>query len=313
MVNIGVMLIKPLGDHTCSLMEGVGEGGRGGGGGPLLQPPCWDVICLINTWAIPLWKLLFGVPYLPRCFYFLVHYLYMFGEAAPTFMNGSAMHPHDSQTETNKRSFYKQDKPNNEMFAENNFHKAHKGKKGEHPCKCKTCGKSFNRLTNLNTHMTIHNGERPHKCTTCGKCFNRSSTLKRHMTIHNGERLYKCTSCGKSCNQSSNLKKHMRIHNGERPYKCTICGKSFNQSSNLKTHVTIHNGERPYKCTSCAKSFTQSSHLKSHMRIHNDEHLYKCTNSGESFINLSSFKMHMRNHSGDKTRRALGRAHTSAT
>uniref|UniRef100_UPI00358EBF5A zinc finger protein 723-like n=1 Tax=Myxine glutinosa TaxID=7769 RepID=UPI00358EBF5A len=188
-------------------------------------------------------------------------------ETAPSFMNGLQ----DSPNEINKRTFYKEEKPNEEIFAENNFHNAHNGKKGEHPYKCTNCGKCFNWSSSLKAHMRIHNGERPYKCTICGKSFIHPSHLKKHMRIHNGERPYECTICGKCCSQSYNLKRHMRIHNGERPYKCTSCGKSFNQSSSLRTHMGNRNVERPYKCTICGKSFHRSSFLKRHIRIHNVE------------------------------------------
>uniref|UniRef100_UPI00358F5C39 zinc finger protein 239-like n=1 Tax=Myxine glutinosa TaxID=7769 RepID=UPI00358F5C39 len=221
-------------------------------------------------------------------------------ETAPSFMNSADKHPQDSLNETNKRTFYKQEKLNEEMFAENNFHEAHNGKKGEHPCKCTSCGKYFNRSSTLKAHMRIHNGERPYKCTSCGNSFNRPFSLKTHMRIHNGERPHKCTICGKSFRRSSHLKTHMRIHNGERPYECTICGKCCSQSYNLKIHMRIHNGERPYKCTSCGKAFNQSSSLRTHIGNHNVERPYKCTICGKSFNRSSFLKRHIKIHNGER-------------
>uniref|UniRef100_A0A8C4X1I9 C2H2-type domain-containing protein n=2 Tax=Eptatretus burgeri TaxID=7764 RepID=A0A8C4X1I9_EPTBU len=221
-------------------------------------------------------------------------------DTAPTFMNGADTCLQDSPTETNKRTFYKQDKLNEERLTENNFAKTHKAKKVEHPYECKTCGKSFIWPYILEIHRRIHNGERPYKCTTCGKSLNRSSNLKTHMLIHNGERPYKCPVCGKYFIQSSHLQSHLRIHNGECPYKCTVCGKSFIQSSHLQSHLRIHNGARPYKCTVCGKSFKHSSTLKTHMRIHNGERPYDCTNCGKSFNRSSNLKAHMRAHNGER-------------
>uniref|UniRef100_UPI00358F33D6 zinc finger protein 813-like n=1 Tax=Myxine glutinosa TaxID=7769 RepID=UPI00358F33D6 len=222
-------------------------------------------------------------------------------ETAHTFMNSVDVGAQDPRTETNKRTFYKHNKRNNELFARNNFHQAHKGEKDELPYKCISCGKSFNHSSNLKRHMIIHNDERSHKCTSCGKSFNQSSNLKSHMIIHNDERSHKCTSCGKSFNQASNLKQHMRIHNGERPYKCISCGKSFNRSSHLKQHMMIHNGERPYKCISCGKSFNLSYTLKRHMMIHNGERSHKCTSCGKSFNRSSNLKQHMIIHNGERS------------
>uniref|UniRef100_UPI00358ED759 zinc finger protein 626-like n=1 Tax=Myxine glutinosa TaxID=7769 RepID=UPI00358ED759 len=221
-------------------------------------------------------------------------------ETAPTFLNCTDTCPQDSPSETNERTFYKQDKPNEEMFAQNNFHKTLKRKKGEHQYKCTNCGKSFSYSNVLKRHMRNHNGERPFKCTNCGKSFKQSSQLKKHMTIHNEERPFKCTICGKYFNWSSSFKKHMMIHNGECPHTCTTCRKSFNCSSTLKNHMRIHNEERPYACTACRKSFKQSSSLKRHMRIHNGERPYKCTSCGKSFKQSSSLKRHMIIHNEER-------------
>uniref|UniRef100_UPI00358E3C06 zinc finger protein 85-like isoform X2 n=1 Tax=Myxine glutinosa TaxID=7769 RepID=UPI00358E3C06 len=220
-------------------------------------------------------------------------------ETAPTFMSCADTCPQDSPSEINQRTFYKQDKPNEEMFAQNTFHKILKGKKGEHQYKCRNCGKSFSHSSVLQRHMTVHIGERPFKCINCGNDFKQSSHLTRHMIIHNGERPYQCTNCGKSFKQSSHLTRHMIIHNGVRPYKCTTCRKSFNHSSHLKSHMIIHNGGRPYKCTSCGKSFCLSFSLKTHMTIHNGDRPYVCTTCVKSFNQSSNFKSHVGIHNGE--------------
>ncbi|XP_004419642.1 PREDICTED: zinc finger protein 445 [Ceratotherium simum simum] len=58
-------------------------------------------------------------------------------------------------------------------------------------------------------------GKKCHKCNTCGKIFNKSSQLINHERFHTRERPFKCRECGKTFRWSSNLARHMKKHMGD--------------------------------------------------------------------------------------------------
>uniref|UniRef100_A0A667HNL6 Zinc finger protein 445 n=1 Tax=Lynx canadensis TaxID=61383 RepID=A0A667HNL6_LYNCA len=65
------------------------------------------------------------------------------------------------------------------------------------------------RLTRL---QNIPIGKKCHKCSTCGKTFNKSSQLISHKRFHTRERPFKCRECGNTFRWSSNLARHMKNH-----------------------------------------------------------------------------------------------------
>ncbi|KAF3826966.1 hypothetical protein GH733_002452 [Mirounga leonina] len=65
------------------------------------------------------------------------------------------------------------------------------------------------RITGL---QNIPIGKKCHKCSTCGKTFNKSSQLISHKRFHTRERPFKCRECGKTFRWSSNLARHMKNH-----------------------------------------------------------------------------------------------------
>lgn len=157
---------------------------------------------------------------------------------------------------------------------------------------CSVCNKTFNRTSNLYTHMRTHSANKPHACEFCGKRFHQKADLRIHRYIHTGEKPHKCTKCGRGFKQLTHLKYHMRTHSDVRMYKCPYCEKGFNQKSNLQAHIFGHTGQRPHKCETCGKGFTLASTLNTHKRTHLPNKPFKCEYCDRAFYQKNALKMH---------------------
>ncbi|KAI1898796.1 hypothetical protein AGOR_G00076050 [Albula goreensis] len=105
-------------------------------------------------------------------------------------------------------------------------------------------GQQHNPKPNRNPKRQIFPpGRSPYHCTQCGRDFNRMENLKTHLRIHTGERPYACSVCGVRFRHSGALTRHFRIHTGEKPYACSQCGKTFRNCGGLRFHQRSHSRE----------------------------------------------------------------------
>uniref|UniRef100_A0A670Z793 C2H2-type domain-containing protein n=1 Tax=Pseudonaja textilis TaxID=8673 RepID=A0A670Z793_PSETE len=151
-----------------------------------------------------------------------------------------------------------------------------------------------------------------HPCAECGDTFNSVSSLIKHQSIHAGEKLDQSSHCEENFPWNSALQESPKACKEKEPdfllqklpskcgttYPCLQCGKIFPKSKLLQKHKRIHLKEKRYTCTECGKHFTQSASLKRHWFTHQKEKMFHCSHCEKSFVFKDSLTRHEKSHSG---------------
>ena len=146
---------------------------------------------------------------------------------------------------------------------------------------CPVCGKFFEKLWNLNTHIKIdHGGQKFHKCEKCGEQYLELSELNKHIKWVHFEDGYKFFEKYWDSNSQIEI-----VHGGQKYWKCETCNEKFGHLQILKTHVkTVHEGR---------KNLGHSSDLKRHVtKFHKKDH--ECKFCGMDFNWLCDLKKHIK-------------------
>ncbi|XP_034401023.1 zinc finger protein 564-like isoform X3 [Cyclopterus lumpus] len=78
----------------------------------------------------------------------------------------------------------------------------------------------------------------PHCCKACGKTFDYMYTLRTHVLTHAGDTIHICGICGKHLESMESFVQHIQSHTTRN--KCGICGKQFSNNFRLKRHRRFH-------------------------------------------------------------------------
>lgn len=93
---------------------------------------------------------------------------------------------------------------------------------------------------NNNIIILNNNGVRLYKCNLCGKIYNSIGNLKSHLNKKNKcNQIHKCHKCSREFHTYENYNKHLRkkINCENQLFECTKCKKTFTTNRNLLKHI----------------------------------------------------------------------------
>lgn len=139
---------------------------------------------------------------------------------------------------------------------------------------CQHCGRTFQNLGSLRTHIeSIHTHFSERKkfcCETCGKVFFTKYALQSHTLTHMAPEdwPFQCKVCDKKFVNKYKWSDHEKAHLNGPQNVCNYCGKSFHTKIYLADHINLHTGNKPYDCKVCQKRFSDRGNLRSHLKNH---------------------------------------------
>ncbi|KAL4218022.1 Zinc finger protein 40 [Mactra antiquata] len=80
---------------------------------------------------------------------------------------------------------------------------------------------------------------KPHKCGLCGRGYETVAKLKTHLITHAELRPYVCEYCDAGFTNAQSLIIHLNTHTQEKPYVCGMCGLKFPNTTELSQHCQI--------------------------------------------------------------------------
>ncbi|XP_066254720.1 zinc finger protein 652-like isoform X31 [Euwallacea similis] len=186
--------------------------------------------------------------------------------------------------------------------------------------KCPSCGRLFNKRTNLREHIkNIHQQRYACTCPECGKYFVTGKSLVCHRaSIH---KKFKCL-CGEECPDMVGLKDHAKIcprnfRNRFRVVTCSACQKRI-ADIEIDSHITQdHPGEnaigiRVCPREGCGANFDSYVGLINHLRMHRKKYptnnsksshvrrKYQCCVCGKTYTSAPFLEDHVRMHAGSR-------------
>ncbi|XP_072933800.1 uncharacterized protein [Epargyreus clarus] len=160
---------------------------------------------------------------------------------------------------------------------------------------CKICKLQFPSVTDMRTHMNIHE---PNTCPRCKKKFSTKYTFKCHVKICGVKEKkpnFFCDICKKGYRGKNGIRSHLKIFHGfGEALPCKWCGKKFDALSKLNNHIVTHTKEKNFHCDQCGGRFVSQAALVYHIRLHTGERPFPCDLCNESFLSASRRTEHKR-------------------